>query len=97
MFAGAAGAVGLLPPPHPPHAINEPIAAAIASRFILPPSCPSGSVRGRCWTNPSRRLLGAEHDVPDAHHEVKLAVGIVVVEVTEHDNARSIGGKHDAE
>jgi hypothetical protein len=38
MFAGGAGdvgAVGLLPPLHPPHAINEPIAVAIASHFIL--------------------------------------------------------------
>jgi hypothetical protein len=35
MFAGGVGAVGLLPPLHPPHASNEPIAIAIASHFIL--------------------------------------------------------------
>jgi len=35
MFAGGVGAVEL---PDPPHAINEPIAIAIASRFIVPPS-----------------------------------------------------------
>jgi hypothetical protein len=35
-FGGAGvGAVGLLPPLPPPHAINEPIAVAIASHFIL--------------------------------------------------------------
>ena len=31
MFAGGVGAVGLLPPPH---AIKDPIAIAIARRFI---------------------------------------------------------------
>ena len=33
MFAGGAvGAVGLLPPPH---AVNDPIAVAIASHFVI--------------------------------------------------------------
>jgi hypothetical protein len=36
MFAGGVGAVGLLPPLLPPHAINDPIAVAIASHLILP-------------------------------------------------------------
>src|SRR5215213_2103885 len=45
----------------------------------------------------SKFALGAEHDAPDAHHEVEQNVGIVAVEVAEHDNARLIGGKHDAE
>src|SRR3954452_7128328 len=97
MFAGGSGAVGLLPPPHPPHAISEPIAAAIASRFIVPPDCPSGSVRGPCWTNPSRRLFGAEHDAPDARPETKQSLGADVVEVAEQHNARAIGGKHGGE
>src|SRR6187549_873871 len=34
-FAGGVGAVEL---PHPPHTINEPMAIAIASRFIVPPN-----------------------------------------------------------
>ena len=36
MFAGGVGAVGLLPPLH---AITEPIAIAIASRFIVASIC----------------------------------------------------------
>jgi hypothetical protein len=39
MFAGVVGAgvgaVGLLPPLHPPHATNDTITVAIASHFIL--------------------------------------------------------------
>src|SRR5215218_2128323 len=54
-------------------------------------------VRGPSRRNPSRPLLRAEHDAPDADREVKQTVGIVVVEVAEQDNARSIGGKQDAE
>jgi hypothetical protein len=45
------GAAGLLPLLPPPHAINDPIAVAIASHFILPPNQGAnllsiGSVRG---------------------------------------------------
>ena len=38
MFAGGGGGVGAVGPLPPLHAIKEPIAIAIASRFILPPN-----------------------------------------------------------